>query len=79
MWRWQQGSSSYTGSTVNIGRNTFPCFWQDRVEEVQAALEELALEKERLLRRNADLQAELQARTRAYTLGWLCLQCLMDT
>lgn len=41
----------------------FPCFLQDRVEEVQAALEELALEKERLLRRNADLQAELQART----------------
>lgn len=33
------------------------------MEEVQAALEELALEKERLQRRNADLQAELQART----------------
>ena len=36
---------------------------QDRVEEVQAALEELALEKERLLRRNSDLQIELQVRT----------------
>ncbi len=37
---------------------------QDRVEEVQAALEELALEKERLLRRNSDLLIELQVRTR---------------
>ena len=36
---------------------------QDRVEEVQAALEELAREKERLLRRNSDLLLELQVRT----------------
>lgn len=33
------------------------------MEEVQAALEELAREKERLLRRNSDLLLELQART----------------
>ena len=50
-------------------QSSFPCSLQDRVEEVQAALEELALEKERLLRRNADLQAELQARTAPSHLG----------
>ena len=33
------------------------------MEEVQAALEELAREKERLLRRNSDLLLELQVRT----------------
>lgn len=52
------------------------CFLQDRVEEVQAALEELALEKERLLRRNADLQAELQARAAPTPLaGSACNAC----
>ena len=32
------------------------------MEKAQAALQEVALEKERLLRRNAELKAELQAR-----------------
>ena len=52
------------------------CILQDRVEEVQAALEELAVEKERLLRHNADLQAELQARAARVPLpGPACRAC----
>ena len=47
---------------------------QDRVEKVQVALQELTLEKERLLLLSANLQAELQARAAPVPLS-AAMQC----